>query len=173
MAKSGSTFLALLTGAAIGAGFGMLYAPERGEDTRRKLGENARRTQDDLNRRYRETSSNLSQKAKQARSDFENRLEETLSSASYKADEVFSSLEAKLNELKKQNARFQKDRSEDKMAGATSGSNAGGSSSDNRVTSQGASTNTNRGNKDDIDESVASKKDKKGGTGSSSDNAVV
>jgi gas vesicle protein len=110
MANSGSTFLALLTGAAIGAGLGMLYAPDSGEETRRKLGENARRTQDDLNRRYRETSSNLSQKAKKAKMDFEDRLEETLSSASYKADEILSSLEAKLDELKKQNAKFQKDK---------------------------------------------------------------
>ena len=100
----------MLTGAAIGAGLGMLYAPDRGEETRRKLGENARRTQDDLNRRYRETSSNLSQKAKKAKSDFEVRLEETLSSASYKADDILTSLEAKLEELRKQNAKFQKDR---------------------------------------------------------------
>lgn len=110
MANSGSTFLALLTGAAIGAGLGMLYAPESGEETRRKLGENARRTQDDLNRRYKETSSNLSQKAKQAKMDFEDRLEETLSSASYKADDILSSLEIKLEELKKQNAKFQKEK---------------------------------------------------------------
>ncbi|WP_051205278.1 YtxH domain-containing protein [Salinimicrobium xinjiangense] len=145
MAKSGSTFLALLTGAAIGAGLGMLYAPESGEETRKKLGENARRTQDDLNRRYKETSSNLSQKARQAKSDFEQRLEETLSSASYKADEILSSLETKLDELKRQNAKFQKDRNE---------------------------TGTG-GNKSNIDESVASKKGKKGTTGSASDNAVA
>ena len=110
MANSGSTFLALLTGAAIGAGLGMLYAPDSGEATRRRLGENARRTQDDLNKRYKETSSNLSQKAKQAKEDFEERLEETLSSASYKADEILSSLETKLEELKKQNAKFKKDK---------------------------------------------------------------
>ena len=112
MAKSGSTFLALLTGAAIGAGLGMLYAPDSGEETRKKLGENARRTQDDLNKRYRETSSNLSSRAKKAKSDFEQRLEETLSSASFKADEILSSLESKLEELRKQNAKFQKDRSD-------------------------------------------------------------
>ena len=110
MANSGSTFLALLTGAAIGAGLGMLYAPDSGEETRKKLGENARRTQDDLNRRYKETSSNLTQKAKKAKMDFEDRLEETLSSASYKADEILSSLETKLEELRKQNAKFQKDK---------------------------------------------------------------
>ncbi len=110
MAKS---FLAFVTGAAIGAGLGMLYAPETGEETRRKLSENARRTQDDLNKRYRETSSNLSQKAKKAKHDFEDRLEETLSSASFKADEILSSLESKLEELRKQNAKFQKDKKDE------------------------------------------------------------
>ena len=118
MANSGSTFLALLTGAAIGAGLGMLYAPDSGEETRRKLGENARRTQDDLNRRYKETSSNLSQKAKKARGDFETRLDETLSSASYKADEILSSLETKLEELRKQNAKFQKDKDKKESKGS-------------------------------------------------------
>ena len=126
MAK-GSTFLALLTGAAIGAGLGMLYAPDKGEETRRKLGDNARRAQDNLNRQYRETSSNLSQKARQAKVDFENRLDETLSSASYKADEVLSSLEEKLEELKRQNAKFQKERKKEDEGPAVE------SSSDNAI----------------------------------------
>lgn len=141
MAKSGSTFLALLTGAAIGAGLGMLYAPESGEETRRKLGENARRTQDDLNKRYKETSSNLSQKAKKAKSDFEHRLEETLSSASYKADEILSSLESKLEELKRQNAKFQKDRT------------GGAEGSSGRVAGNTGNTQDKAG----VDQSVASK----------------
>ena len=131
MAKSGSTFLALLTGAAIGAGLGMLYAPDSGEETRRKLGENARRTQGDLNRKYRETSSNLSQKARKAKNDFERRLEETLSSASYKADEILDSLEGKLEELRRQNAKYHKDKK-----GETAGSSSpasGKTSSDNAV----------------------------------------
>lgn len=109
MANKGTTFLALLTGAAIGAGFGMLYAPDSGDQTRRKLGENARRTQDNLNRQYRETSSNLSDKAKRAKTDFETKLEDTLASASFKADEILDGLEGKLEELRRQNAKFKKE----------------------------------------------------------------
>ena len=109
MSNSGTTFLALLTGAAIGAGLGLLYAPDSGDETRRRLSDNARRAQDNLNRRYRETSSNLGEKAKRAKLDFEVRLEETLSSASYKADEILASLETKLDELRKQNAKFQRE----------------------------------------------------------------
>lgn len=109
MANTGSTLLALITGAAIGAGIGLLYAPDSGDNTRRKLKDDAQRTQDRLNKKYQETSSNLGEKARKARMDFETRLEETLSSASYKADDILSAMEAKLEELRKQNAKLQKE----------------------------------------------------------------
>lgn len=108
MANRGSSFFALLTGAAIGAGFGLLYAPDRGDETRRKISDNARKAQDNLNRQYRETSSNLSEKARKARTEFEEKLEDTLSTASFRADEILGSLEERLEELRKQNAKFQK-----------------------------------------------------------------
>ena len=117
MANTGNTLLALITGAAIGAGVGLLYAPDSGEKTRKKLKKDAQKAQDNLNKRYHETSSNLSEKAKKARVDFEDRLEETLSSASHKADDILSAMENKLEELRKQNAKLQKDK-----AGKSSGS---------------------------------------------------
>ncbi|WP_424492797.1 YtxH domain-containing protein [Salinimicrobium sp. GXAS 041] len=133
MANTGSTFLALLTGAAIGAGLGMLYAPDRGEETRRKIGENARRTQDNLNRQYRETSTNLTQKARQAKMDFETRLEDTLSSASFKADEIIDGLESKLEELRKQNAKFQRSDKNEKKEQVETPSNSVKPSTDNSI----------------------------------------
>lgn len=128
MANKGSKFLALVTGAAIGAAFGLLYAPDSGDKTRGKISKDARKAQDDLNRRYQETSSNLSSKAKKARRDFENRLEETLSSASFKADEILAAMESKLEDLRKQNAKLRKN--ED--SGSDSGV-AGSKASDNVV----------------------------------------
>lgn len=130
MSNSGTTFLALLTGAAIGAGLGLLYAPDSGEETRRRLSDNARKAQDNLNKRYRETSSNLGEKAKRAKMDFETRLEETLSSASYKADEILASLETKLDELRKQNAKFQR---EHPKGGTQSNAGQTGSATDSAV----------------------------------------
>ena len=116
MANTGTTFLALITGAAIGAGLGLLYAPDSGEETRRKIGENARRAQEDLNKKYRETSSNLGSKANKAKGDFERRLEETLVNASDKADEILEGLEEKLEELRKQNAKFREGRGSGKSS---------------------------------------------------------
>lgn len=109
MANSGSSLLALLTGAAIGAAIGLLYAPDSGEKTREKLSKEAQDAKNQFNKKYQETSSNLSSRAKKARIDFEHRLEDTLSSASYKADEILSALESKLEDLRKQNAKLQKD----------------------------------------------------------------
>ena len=37
--NTGNTILALLTGAAIGAGIGILFAPDKGTNTRRKIRE--------------------------------------------------------------------------------------------------------------------------------------
>lgn len=108
MANKGSGLLALLTGAAIGAGLGLLYAPDSGTNTRRKIGDNAKKAQDNLNRQYRETSDNITEKARKARTEFENRIQDTLSSASDRAEEIFTSLEEKLENLRRQNAKFQK-----------------------------------------------------------------
>ena len=109
MANTGNTLLALITGAAIGAGIGLLYAPDSGEKTRKKLKSESEKAQERFNKKYNETSSNLSEKAKKARLDFEERLGETLSSASHKADDILSAMESKLEELRKQNSKLQKD----------------------------------------------------------------
>ena len=109
MANSGNTLLALLTGAAIGAVVGLLYAPESGDETRKKISKETKKAQEEFNKKYKETSSNLTSKAKKARKDFESRLEETLNSASDKADEIMAAMESKLEDLRKQNAKLKKD----------------------------------------------------------------
>lgn len=128
MANSGSSFLALITGAAIGAAIGLLYAPDSGENTREKLSREAQDAKDQFNKKYQETSSNLSSRAKKARIDFEHRLEDTLSSASYKADEILAALETKLDDLRKQNAKLQKDDKSSVAGNSNTGSSNTGSS---------------------------------------------
>lgn len=105
--NTGQTLIALLTGAVIGVGLGILYAPDKGSETRDRLGKEAKKAQNRLNRQLQETSSNLSETAQRARVSFEEKLNETLTSASYKADEILLAMEDKLEALRKQNAKLQ------------------------------------------------------------------
>lgn len=114
MAKSGNTLLALITGAAIGAGVGLLYAPDSGKKTRKKLNKEAKKAKGQFEKKMKETTSNLNDSAQKAKLDFETRLEETLSSASYKADDILSAMEGKLEELRKKNAKLKKEVKEEK-----------------------------------------------------------
>tara|TARA_R110002124_G_scaffold17532_3_gene73347 strand:+ start:216118 stop:216495 length:378 start_codon:yes stop_codon:yes gene_type:complete len=107
--NTGQTLLALLTGAAIGAGIGILYAPDKGSKTRGKISKETKKAQKKLNKQIKETSSTMSAKAQQARLSFEQKLEDTLSSASYKADDILLAMEDKLEALRKQNAKLQKE----------------------------------------------------------------
>lgn len=118
--NTGQTLLALITGAAIGAGIGILYAPDKGSKTREKLSKEAKKAQKKLNKQIQETSSTLSDRAQRARISFEQKLNETLSSASYKADDILLAMEDKLETLRKQNAKLQIDAKAGKAKKATS-----------------------------------------------------
>lgn len=107
--NTGQTLIALLTGAAIGAGLGILYAPDKGSKTRDKLSKEAKKAQKTLNKQIQETSHTLSEKAQKAKYSFEQKLNETLSSASFKADDILLAMEDKLEALRKQNAKLQID----------------------------------------------------------------
>lgn len=106
--NTGNTFLALLTGAAIGVGVGILYAPDKGTKTRKKIKKKAMDTKQDVSDRISVLTEELSKTADAKKADFEQTLEKTISSMSYKADDIIVTLEKKLEELRKQNAQLQK-----------------------------------------------------------------
>jgi len=54
MKSTGSFIIGLLSGAAIGAAIGLLYAPENGKATRDKLSEKANGLKEDLDERFEE-----------------------------------------------------------------------------------------------------------------------
>jgi gas vesicle protein len=107
--NTGQTLLALLTGAAIGAGIGILYAPDKGSKTRTKISKETKKAQKKLAKQLKESQSMLSDKAQKARLSFNEKLEDTLSSASYKADDILLAMDVKLEALRRQNAKLQKD----------------------------------------------------------------
>lgn len=95
--RNSESILALLAGAAIGVGLGILFAPDKGSKTREKI----KTGFDDLKDEAKEKFSGSKEELKEA-------VDNLLSKSSYKAEEAITFLEEKLSELKKQNAKLQK-----------------------------------------------------------------
>ncbi|NNF19104.1 MAG: YtxH domain-containing protein [Flavobacteriaceae bacterium] len=106
--EGGNIVLALLTGAVIGAGIGILYAPDEGTATRKKIKKKVEDTSHDLSERISHAKDELTKTANQKKETFERRLDETISQMSYKADDIIETLERKLEDLRKKNAQLQK-----------------------------------------------------------------
>ena len=107
--NTGNTILALLTGTALGVGLGLLYAPQSGKKTRKQLKNETDHLQENLNKKYKETSSHLSDFTAEAKKNIEEKLDKTFSNASTKADVMLSKLESELNQLKKKNSTLQEE----------------------------------------------------------------
>jgi gas vesicle protein len=106
--NAGSTLIALISGMAIGAGIGILFAPAKGEKTREKLKEGYNDAKKDLDRKYEGLTSEMKHKLSAAKLDLEGTYVDMLSDMSHKTADVISLLEVKLAELKEQNAKIQK-----------------------------------------------------------------
>ena len=106
--NTGNTILALLTGAAIGAGIGILFAPDKGTNTRRKIREGVDEAKENLNEKFSEVSEKLVEKAYLTKENFDENFESFVSNASQKTEELITLLEEKLAALKLKNAKFQK-----------------------------------------------------------------
>lgn len=106
MGKSGNALVALVAGAAVGAVAALLYAPDSGEKTRRKLSDQAKKTQADIEKTTRETYNNLTSKATELKGSISERIDTALSSASVKADDAIVALEEKLEQLRSKNSKM-------------------------------------------------------------------
>ncbi|MFV8365582.1 YtxH domain-containing protein [Flavobacterium sp. XS1P27] len=106
--NTGNTLLALLTGAAIGAGIGILFAPDKGSKTRGKIKDGFDDAKNELKNKLDNASLELKDKFTSAKYDLEGTYEELVSNMSHKTEDVISFLEEKLAELKRQNAKLQK-----------------------------------------------------------------
>lgn len=106
--ETGNIMLAALAGAVVGAGVGILFAPDKGSNTRKKIKEKVDETRHDLTERLTHAKDELTRTAKEKREAFEDKLEDALSHMSYKADDIIAGLERKLEDLRKKNAQLQK-----------------------------------------------------------------
>ena len=106
--KTGNSILALLAGAAIGVGLGILFAPDKGSKTRDKMKDGFDDLKDHAKSKWDALEEETKEKFSKSKEDLIETVEDLLSNSSYKAEEAITFLEEKLAELKKQNAKLQK-----------------------------------------------------------------
>ncbi len=91
--NTGNILLGVLAGAAVGAGLGILFAPDKGVNTRKKIKDG-----------FDDVTENLKNRFRKGNIDLESKFEYFLSHTDSKREEVIDALEKKLGELKKQAA---------------------------------------------------------------------
>lgn len=106
--NNGNSALAILFGAAIGVGLGILFAPDKGSKTREKLKDNFDDLKDQAKSKFNSLEEETKEQFSKKKADLKDTVEDFLSSSSVKAEEAITFLEQKLADLKKQNAKLQK-----------------------------------------------------------------
>jgi gas vesicle protein len=108
MSNKSNALIGIVAGAALGATLGVLFAPDKGTKTRKKIKKSALSAKDELVTRTNELTSQLTSKFNSHKADFEAKLDGMVSEMSDKAEDVITTLEKKLEALKKENAKVKK-----------------------------------------------------------------
>lgn len=108
MSNSTNTLLGIITGTAIGAAVGILFAPDSGVNTRRKIKTQALDAKDSLAESAIDLRNQIAETAAVKKDNLDAQLDSLVTNVSYKADDVISTLEKKLAELKAKNKKLQK-----------------------------------------------------------------
>ena len=106
--KNANGIIALLAGAAIGVGLGVLFAPDKGSKTREKIIDKFDDLKDQAQSKLDFLDDETKERFVETKDELISKVENLLSDTSYKAEEAITFLEEKLAELKKQNAKLQK-----------------------------------------------------------------
>ncbi len=103
-----NNIIALLAGAAVGVGLGILFAPDKGSKTREKIKEGFDELKEEAKSKWSSLENETKEQFSKSKDELKDTVDELLSNSSYKAEEAITFLEEKLAELKKQNAKLQK-----------------------------------------------------------------
>jgi gas vesicle protein len=108
MSNSSNTVVGLLAGTVIGATLGILFAPEKGKITRRRISEEAEAAKDIIVEKTSEIKSQVASSVTDNKESLDTQLENVVSNVSHKAEDIITTLERKLKELKEKNKQMQK-----------------------------------------------------------------
>ncbi len=106
--NTGNTLLALIAGAVIGVGAGILLAPEEGKKTRKRIKNSVNDATNELKKKVNELEKELRKNSAKAKGSIEEKIEDIVSKGSDKAEDVIVALEKKLADLKTANAKLKK-----------------------------------------------------------------
>lgn len=105
--NKGAILVAILASAAVGAGLGILYAPNKGSKTRKKIKDGVTDTTQDVSDWLKHAKEDLVKTAHDNKEAFDKKIEHTISNMSHKAEDIISGLEQKLETVKKKNSKLQ------------------------------------------------------------------
>ncbi len=100
MGKTGSTLVAILAGAAVGAVAGVLLAPDQGDKTRKRISKGFRDGKDDITCKLDDLKKQVKTLISSKSNNLESSIDSFVSSAEAKSEDVISALEKKLAQLK-------------------------------------------------------------------------
>lgn len=104
MAGKTGTIVAVLAGAAVGAALGILFAPDEGSKTRKKIRDGVGSKADEIKDKLSDLTEAVKSKFGGAKQDLESTLDNLASNVEHKKDEIIEALERKLEELKSSKA---------------------------------------------------------------------
>ena len=107
--NTGNTLIALITGAIVGAGVGLLYAPQSGKKTREQIRDEALKAKDKLSDEYDSFYDQVTEFAETTKSKFEDKVHKLFSKANSQADNILAGMESELEELRKKNQELAKE----------------------------------------------------------------
>ena len=105
--QANNSVLALLAGLAIGAGLGILFAPDSGKNTRDKIKSGVDDYSDDLKAQLKDLSSKIRSKVTKS-GNHSDLIDDLLADANEETESLIANLEVKLALLKEQLAEKQK-----------------------------------------------------------------